>query len=851
MGGFVPLILSLLGAVPLVTELQPVPQPMLQGEAITWKFEEGVGPWVPERNCRLRAENGVLHVETTGEDPYFHRPVDLPGGHYRLEIRARNDNGAGGAVYWTTETSPHRGEDKSAHFALQPDSQWHEYQTHFHAEGRLRDLRIDPGGDAGFMEIAWIRLNRMQPHPLAMETLAGDGETVTLTVRNQTDQPIAFRDGGRDYEVKRDATVAVERKLEARQAVEVVKFSLQADDLTPVERVLSVYHDDAPVQWETLGELSRDGERLGTLEICADGAAVRFRREGETLAALAPLVWDWHSGALLEADVERYDDGARIRGRVGESPVTILLEPHGDALRVALDGPDELEGPVVRVFGTIEQGLFSGLEHLGKGEHSSSKLDIETDEHMRFAPDRLHVTMPLMHISTAEGSVAVRWHDMSLQPTFATPNFYDAARESRMSLRGNHVEADIRFGRNTLEEDVVWFVQRHGLPRLPQPPRSRREQIELCVWSLTEGPIRSENGWGHCVEERWARRFFTDIGSTLWRLEGTTPEMPELVPGGSHIPNEAIYFVAGQAESWLQYQRSRARSLINQQQPDGSYRYQGEYARGHFEDTASGVCARPAAALLEFAYKTGDEEALQAGLKTLDYMQRFRTPRGAQVWEIPLHTPDILASGYLVWAYVRGYQLTGNEQYLECARRWAISGVPFVYLWGEYPVMEYATIPVLGATNWRAPNWIGLPVQWCGLVYAYGLTMLAPYDDTLDWHQLAEGILIAGEQMQVPRSEGDYAGLLPDSFVLRSQTRRGPMINPAGLVSLRLAVEGRVDSLAVAEAGGHRVVGPFPLEVVDGKVISHGREGQDYQVVIDGQQVVDIQSSGRDVIPLQ
>ena len=99
--------------------------------------------------------------------------------------------------------------------------------------------------------------------------------------------------------------------------------------------------------------------------------------------------------------------------------------------------------------------------------------------------------------------------------------------------------------------------------------------------------------------------------------------------------------------------------------------------------------------------------SLAAGLKTLEFMQRFRTPRGAQTWEAPLHTPDILASGHPVWAYVRAYQLTGDRGWLAEARRWAISGLPFVYQWSNRPIMVYATTPVYGATIWQGPNWIG------------------------------------------------------------------------------------------------------------------------------------------------
>jgi len=288
-----------------------------------------------------------------------------------------------------------------------------------------------------------------------------------------------------------------------------------------------------------------------------------------------------------------------------------------------------------------------------------------------------------------------------------------------------------------------------------------------------------------------------------------------------------------------------------QQQPDGSFRYRGRYQKGHYEDTASGYCARPAAILLAYAKLTGDKQALEAGLKTLDYMKRFRVPRGAQTWELSLHTPDILASAHLVSAYVRGYELTGRQDYLDEARRWALSGIPFVYLWGEYPVMLYATIPVYGATNWRAPNWIGLPVQWCGLVYAYALTELAPYDQTLDWRHLAEGILISGEQMQVPREEGDYAGLLPDSFHLRYQRRQGPFINPCALVLLRLAVQGQPHRLAIAVGEKHRVVAPFPVKVAGTEAVIQGQAGISYQIVIDGAHIKTVNSQGEDRIPLE
>ena len=75
------------------------------------------------------------------------------------------------------------------------------------------------------------------------------------------------------------------------------------------------------------------------------------------------------------------------------------------------------------------------------------------------------------------------------------------------------------------------------------------------------------------------------------------------------------------------------------------------------------------------------------------------------------------------------------------------------------------------------------------------------------------GILISGEQQQFP--DGKYVGLLPDSIALASQERRPWMINPCAMVSLRLVLDGRLDSLSVAQSDKHRVVAPFPVTIAD------------------------------------
>ena len=64
-------------------------------------------------------------------------------------------------------------------------------------------------------------------------------------------------------------------------------------------------------------------------------------------------------------------------------------------------------------------------------------------------------------------------------------------------------------------------------------------------------------------------------------------------------------------------------------------------------------------------------------------MEQFRVPRAAQVWEVPVHTPDILAAADAVDAYVEAYRFSRDPRWLRDAVTWARRGLPFVYFWDD------------------------------------------------------------------------------------------------------------------------------------------------------------------------
>jgi hypothetical protein len=243
--------------------------------------------------------------------------------------------------------------------------------------------------------------------------------------------------------------------------------------------------------------------------------------------------------------------------------------------------------------------------------------------------------------------------------------------------------------------------------------------------------------------------------------------------------------VFGRVQTFVRGRTEHAQALLAGFDEHGLKPYRPgktDYGSTHSAKHANGYSAGDLAAILEAAALSGQASLTRDSIDLLDRQTaayRRTVPRGAQTWEVPLHTPDILASAYMTRAYCLGYILSGRPEHLDQARYWAWTGVPFVYLVNptEGEVGRYATIPVFGATDWKG-SWFGRPVQWCGLVYASALHLLSRYDPDGPWAQVARGITLTGLQMSWPATDAARQGLLPDFYHLRGQVSDGPAINP-------------------------------------------------------------------------
>ena len=777
-----------------------------------------------------------LKIVSQGGDPYFWTPPlpSIDGGPMtemlEFSLTMKSDCGPTGQIFWSEDIRDGFDENRSVRFDVTNDGEFHAYTAKAILAGQLRKVRIDPGMDKGTALITKFEIAHIERSPIEITNMVSDQEKFTIEITNHSAEEIRVSETGtktNNQPIAGKSSITLEQKFPRKGPFESLEFTVYPQGTTiPARRTAYAFHADLETEW--FEEMS--GEDF-TVFLAKNMSGAKILRDGKPIGIVTPLSSDPIQSITIK------NEGREILFEFTSS---------------------EGGGLVFRPLGTMEQAVLSGVEYLEKGEHSSSMADHETPEHLRVSPDPLKMTMPFMGIITDQCSFGLLWDDpLNTQVQFATPDFLEGKQpgdqlQNRMGLFGAKTGATkgvLRvgpaYGEETIEDVILWAVNKRGVPPLPPVPRSLESQQKLNLAGLEESDLKRDGKWAHAILPGGSDHFsFTnsaDCASTIWQITGKLPEgNRDYVRGGAHLENPGVFFLTCSLQRWLDSLNGQAAQIRRQQQPDGSFVYNGKYLRGHWDNKASGHCGNFVVILYDHYRYTGNEESLAAALKGTDFLNSFRVPRGAQTWELSLHTPDIMGSAWCCLANVRAFEETSNEEYLKQARRWAISGLPFVYQWKtplagkERPVMLYATTPVLGATDWVAPNWIGHPVQWCGHIYAEALFFLAPYDETLDWRKIAEGILIAGEQMQY--ESGSSIGLLPDAWTLRTQKPNPFDINPAVLERLRRRLNGELAALdiQISPDGKSRVVAPLPIRFDGNEPVVDTPEGFDLQILVNG-----------------
>jgi hypothetical protein len=753
-------------------------------------FTQGTHGWRgnPRITSLKSTPEGLAFACDGEEDPWIEGPpiaVDLSAAPIRLTLRLRTNGDQGGELFY----GPRFTAGKSVGVPLINDGKWHDYTVVIPPQPKGTRLRLDPGGRGGddivLQSIQAQVLASMAPPPTAApQKLACDGPELVsgdLVLRHAANRwglfelAVAGKPFAQSYGNDRIGVLGAEKAVYASLA-------------------------NAPCEVQ-----KKDGALVATATV-TDHEGVRWILE-RRFEATGP-------GAIK---VTTKVSVARDR-QVFHLPLLTLF-------------------PGLGTFGERKtQAVLPGAEYLAD-EPSSSEADVKGPQASRRIVDDLKLCFPFMALVQDGRYLGVAW-ERSEQPAavFDSPDrifhsgahlfglWYPSVGACRLENSIAALDAmplaavqPLTFRYTILAgqgQSVIPAVQAYvktaGMDALPEFPGGFEAGVDLLAHGWLDSASNQGGVWQHAVWgdrfpprpaadavyfQRWLAGQTKDEGLAE-RLrasaeQGLAKTKDNLGTGVSHVRFGILpYLLYGGVGKRLDWAAAGARQALGRFQDDGVLLYKPregkpDYSSTHFAKHANGLAAPSVIQILEACLLVNDPKLRADALALVDKQTALyanTVPRGAQTWECPLHTPDILASGRMVNIYVMAYQLSGDEKYLDQARYWAWTGVPFVYLSSpvDKPVGAYATIAVFGATNWRAPLWIGRPVQWCGLVYGAGLADLAELDrvDGELWRHLSTAITVSGLQQSWPTSDTERQGLLPDFYHLREQRSDGPAINP-------------------------------------------------------------------------
>jgi hypothetical protein len=766
---------------------------------VEWDFSKGLQGWTGNNRVEnLSHSTEGLIVKSRGEDPWIEGPaVDLPAETIiRVRLRMRSNADTGTELFYGKVFQAGR----SVRFTARNDGRWHDYFLVIQDKlGPGTRFRLDPCTGAGEVSVAFIKVEAI--NEIAVPSL---------------EKPKAPDKTGRSQASVKSGSLEFEHY--SRQWG---NFALKVDGVK-----MAVGYE-----FELIGLVFNENPEWLNLK----NAPITFDHQPERKVFTSRALIQDSKGGVWEVQ-----KSIRPAKRQGTLIVEVELKVNKD--RDVIHIPWLTIFPGLGTFGERKyQGLFAGLEYLCD-EPSSSEADIATPEHVRRVPDPVKITFPLMAIAHGGNYIGVIWEPSEIvAATFDSPDRIYNSGAHIMALSGPAV-GELRFENDfsahtplRLEANkplkismliiggkgkavvpaVKHYVELKGLPAVPEFEGDFNAAVNLLAHGWLDSQINENSLFRHAV---WGDNFpagpaadaamFIDwlanhtedeklrerLRNEKSRALGKIPSGQPLSSSVSHVSPPTTPLIFGRTYEFLRQRRNEAMGRLRSFDENGIKLYRPgktDYSKTHFAKHANGLSGQAMVRILEGATLSGDKKLIREALKLLDKQTDLyaeTVPRGAQTWEVPLHTPDILASAHMVKAYTLGYIISGKEEYLEQARYWAWTGVPFVYI---YPptsatVGPYATIAVLGATNWKAPLWLGRPVQWCGLVYCSALQMLSECDPQGPWEKIAKGITTAGLQMSWPLTDEDRQGLLPDFFDLRGQISAGPAINP-GTVQAHLA----------------------------------------------------------------
>ena len=124
-----------------------------------WRFEKDTAGWESMNQTTLKAHEGSLQVEGTGEDPFFgtNFAKSAQPGNLVLRFWARAEEAGVGQMFWWSEERPQPDPGHVIAFNVEPGREML-YEIPFTDDGHVNGIRLDPNGKPCNWRIDWIEL---------------------------------------------------------------------------------------------------------------------------------------------------------------------------------------------------------------------------------------------------------------------------------------------------------------------------------------------------------------------------------------------------------------------------------------------------------------------------------------------------------------------------------------------------------------------------------------------------------------------------------------------------------------------------------------------------------------------
>lgn len=503
-----------------------------------------------------------------------------------------------------------------------------------------------------------------------------------------------------------------------------------------------------------------------------------------------------------------------------------IAERHPDRIRHVVH-PNWITIPAIGIhgrYGTVAL-LWDAHQKWDGQRDRPSTLFMSPDRLNNLRSHRVGLFLPSVpeFVEANKGRGDKQYANMIEEPYWASKKPYQSESRRTLTLEAHiYADGDAPDALSAIDE----WIKIHGIPKpAPLPHGTYEKEIEFSMqaylkslWVPEEkkwwtskgaGELLSPKGLPHSyVADLLVGEIVSPDPEVRRQCRARAEEVAKIIGGPARLDAQRF---PGHLDSALA-SAATAASLLMSRGKDGAWRFDADqvgtgpfvgmdyHELGKNGEAEVGLCAAKATAILRYARITGDWEAYRQSIPTLEFMEQFRVPRAAQVWEVPVHSPDILAAAEAAEAYLEAYRFSGDKRWLRNAVTWARRGLPFVYLWDdpEKPFLLGASIPVYGA-SWMQASWFGRPVQWNGLRYAEAILALAEHDQSYPWRQIAT--LLTHSAIHQQDQEGENVALWPDSIGAIKADKSAWVFAPRMIITNILTLMGRDEHVRTTIVG--------------------------------------------------